>query len=38
MSSPEVGKKYLPGRRVIPKIRIHNIVAVDLCGKSKLSS
>ena len=38
MSSPEVGKRYLPGRRVIPKVRKHNIVAVDLCGKSKLSS
>ena len=38
MSSPEVGKGYLPGRRVIPKVRKHNIVAVDLCGKSKLSS
>ena len=38
MSSPEVGKRYLPGRRVIPKVRKHNIVAVDLCGKSKFSS
>ena len=33
-----MGKRYLPGRRVIPKVRKHNIVAVDLCGKSKLSS
>ena len=38
MSSPEVGKRYLPGRRVIPKVRKHKKVAVDLCGKSKLSS
>ena len=37
-SSPDVGKRYLPGRRIIPKVRKHNIVAVDLCGKSKLSS
>ena len=29
MSSPEVGKRYLPGRRVIPKVRKHNIVTVD---------
>ena len=35
---PEVGKRYLPGRRLIPKVRKHNIVAVDLCGKRKLSS
>ena len=38
MSSPEVGIRYLPGRRVIPKVRKHNIVAVGLCWKSKLSS
>ena len=38
MSSREVGKGYLSGRRVIPKVRKHIIVAVNLCGKSKLSS
>ena len=37
-SYPRIGKKYLPGRRFIPKVRKHNIGAVDLCGKSKLSS
>ena len=34
-SSPDVGKWYLPGRRLIPKVRKHNIVVVDLCGKWK---
>ena len=33
-----MGKRYLPGRRLIPKVRKHNIVAVDLSWKSKLSS
>ena len=37
-SSPRSGKRYLPGRRLIPKVRKHNIGAVDLCGKSKLAS
>ena len=37
-SFPEVEKRYLPGRRLFPKVRIYNIGAVVLCGKSKLSS
>ena len=37
-SSQEVRKGYLPGRRLFPKVRKHNIGAVDLCGKNKLSS
>ena len=37
-SCPEVGKRYLPARRLFLKVRTHNIGAVDLCGKSKLSS
>ena len=32
-SSPEEEKRYLPGRRLFPKVRIYNIGAVDLCGK-----
>ena len=34
-SSQEVGKRYLPGRRLFPKVRKHNIGALDLCGKNK---
>ena len=34
MSSPEVGKRYLPVRRIIPKVRKHNIVAVFFVGKA----
>ena len=37
-SSLDVGKWYLPGRRLIPKVRKHNIVVADLCGKSNFSS
>ena len=37
-SSKEAGKKYLPGRRLFPKVRKHNIGAADLYGKNKLSS
>ena len=29
-SSPEVGKRYLPGRSVFPKVGKHNIGAADL--------
>ena len=37
-SSQEDGTRYLPGRRLFLKVRKHNIGAVDLCGKNKLSS
>ena len=37
-SSQEVGKRYLPARGLFPKVRKHNIGAVDLCWKNKLSS
>ena len=37
-SSPRSGKMDLPGRRLIRKVRKHNTGAVDLCGKTKLSS
>ena len=37
-SSPEVGKRYSPGRSLFPKVRKHNIGAVDLCGKRNFSS
>ena len=32
-SSPEEGKRYLPGRGLFPKVGIYNIGAVDLCWK-----
>ena len=35
MSFPEVGKRYLLGRRLFLKMRIYIIGAIDLCGKSK---
>ena len=38
ISFPEVGKRYLLGRRLFSKIRIYITGAVDLCGKSNLSS
>ena len=38
MSFPEVGKRYLLGRRLILKVRIYIIRAVDSCGKSKHSA
>ena len=38
MSFPEVGKRYLLGRRLFLKVRIYIIGAVDSCGKSKHSS
>ena len=37
-SFPEVGKRYLLGRRLFLKVRIYIIGAVDSCGKSKHSS
>ena len=39
MSFPEVGKRYLLGRRLILTVRIYtSFGAVDSCGKSKHSS
>ena len=38
ISFPEVGKRYLLGRRLFFKMRIYIIGAVDSCGKSKHSS
>ena len=38
ISFPEVGKRYLLGRRLFLKMRIYIIGAVDSCGKSKHSS
>ena len=37
-SFPEVGKRYLLGRRLFLKVGIYIIRAVDSCGKSKHSS
>ena len=37
-SFPEVGKRFLLGRRLYLKVRIYIIRAVDSCGKRKHSS
>ena len=33
-SSQEVVKRYLPGKRLFPKVRKHNIGRVDVCRKT----